>query len=139
SSPHLAVFLNNTPLPTPAIRSLTLDSTSVIGGCGTAIGTVTLAAPAPTQGALGGAVVILASSNPAAIVPAEVLIPAGTLQVRFPVATTPTAAPQWASISASYLGTAKRAALVVRPIGPAAIASTPSLAIRRQTARGKCE
>src|SRR5205814_5389169 len=108
---------------------LILDSASVIGGCQTATGTVTLTAPAPAQGAIGGVVVLLASSNPAATVPAELLIPQGALQGRFSVVTTVTAALQWASISVSFSSSARRATLQVRPMGPPRLTISPSQVI----------
>src|SRR5207302_8229120 len=82
---NVSVFINNTPRPIPAIRSLTLDPAAITGGCRSASGIVTLTAPAPT----GGALVTLTSTNPAMVFPAMVTIPAGQASASF---TAPTAA-----------------------------------------------
>lgn len=88
--------------------SVALSPARLWGGLA-ATGTVTLANPA----AFGGATLALASSNPAARVPASVTIPFGATQVTFPVTTVPVAAETAVSITASGANVAKSAALSV--------------------------
>jgi hypothetical protein len=132
TSGNISVLLNNTPLPTPAIRSLTLDPPSVVGGCDSVTGAVALTAPAPA----GGAVVALASSNPAVSVPAQVSVREGALQAQFSVGVSASGTPQWASISASLGATARRASLLIRPMGAPQVTVNPAQVIGGQPAMG---
>jgi LmbE family N-acetylglucosaminyl deacetylase len=96
---------------TPAVDSLTLSPTSVLGG-GSAQGTVTLASPAPG----GGLSVPLSSSHPAvATVPPSVTVPAGTAMASFPIGTSAVAARTDVTLSANIRGTLRSAALAVTP------------------------
>src|SRR5260370_23927444 len=97
-SPHLSVFLNNTPLPTPAIRALTLDTTTPLGGSQNVNATLTLTAPAP----IGGALVTLSSSDPALTVPAIVTIPEGGTSAGIIMVTAPVPGPRKAWVIAQY-------------------------------------
>jgi hypothetical protein len=98
------------PPPPPTLATLTLNPTTVVGGK-SAIGTVTLTAPAP----VGGALVTLKSSYPAAAtVPASVLVPAGASAQTFIVATTAQKRSALPVISASYAGVTKTATLTVK-------------------------
>jgi hypothetical protein len=94
----------------PVVSSLTLNPTSVVGGpAGTSTGTVTLNGPAPS----GGAVVMLASNNAAANVPANgVTVPAGAISATFAVTTNVVIGSTSATISASYNAT-KTATLAI--------------------------
>jgi streptogramin lyase len=135
----VSVLINDTPQATPAVRSLTLDPASVVGGCQSATGTVTLSAPAPPGGAgvaLASRATGFAGGGPAAV-PVAILIPAGAFQARFAVTTEVTTAPQWASISASYNGTVKRTTLVVRPMGAPQLEIRPAQVIGGQPAAGQ--
>lgn len=70
-----AVLEVNPPL---ALSSFSITPRNLVGG-NTAVGTVTLNGAAPA----GGALVTLASNNPAALVPASVLVPAGQTSATF--------------------------------------------------------
>jgi len=80
-------------------------------------GTVTLSGPAPA----GGALVTLASNNPAAVVPASVLVPAGLSSASFSVQTNPVATFVTATLTATYgtIPSTQTARLVVAPPPPA--------------------
>ena len=91
-----------------ALSSVTVNLKSV-GGGGSVTGTVTLNGAAPA----GGALVTLASSTSAAAVPADITIPAGQTSATFTIATTPVAANVKTSISATYNGVSKSAAVTV--------------------------
>ena len=96
---------------TPALKKVALNAAAVVGGV-SAIGTVTLSAPAPR----GGVPVALASSNTAvATVPAVVTVPAGATTVQFTVTTVSVTAQSSAVISAVW-GETKTDALVVKPV-----------------------
>jgi hypothetical protein len=109
-STKTTTFTVNPAAVSAVLASLTLNSTRVkLGSSVTA--TVRLSAPAP----VGGATVILASSNPAvASVPASVVVAAGTTSKTFAVSTAAKGQTGTVTISASYLGTTKTAALSVR-------------------------
>ena len=99
------------PLPLRVVADEHLSPSSVNGG-NSAQATVTLSDPAPA----GGATVTLASSNTsAASVPSSVSVPAGASSATFVVTTRPVAATASVTISASYAGTARDAALTVSP------------------------
>ena len=99
----------NPPLAT-ALSSVTLNPAAVIGGT-SATGTVTLTAAAPT----GGATVALASSNTTlAKVPASVVMPAGSTSATFTITTFSARKTATVTITASYAGVNKTAALTVK-------------------------
>lgn len=105
-----SVVLTLDPAPPPALSSLTLSPTSVVGGA-TSTGTVMLTAPAPS----GGATVNLASSNTAAAtVPASVLIGAGTTSKTFSVTTKSVKKNTNVSVTATRLGVTRTATLTVK-------------------------
>jgi hypothetical protein len=88
---------------TPALATLSLNRTSVVGGT-SAVGTVTLTAPA----ANGGATIALTSSQPQmASVPANVVVPAGATSATFTVSTAATKKNAVATLSATYAGVTK--------------------------------
>jgi len=103
------------PVGSPTLSSITLNPISILGGA-TATATITLTGNAPA----GGAVVSLASSNPAiATVPATVTVPAGGSSVTLSVSATTVVTDTNVSISAGYAGTAKAAALAIKSRGDA--------------------
>jgi probable HAF family extracellular repeat protein len=132
-SNNVSVLINTTPLPTPAIRSLTLDTTSPVGGYQVINGTVTLTAPAPA----GGAVVALSTNNAAVNVPPTVTIPEGQTTAGIVLGTTPVAAPQRGNVSASFNGTAKRIAVTVRAPAARFALQTPGPVTGGQPETGK--
>lgn len=92
------------------LSSLTLSSSSVRGGS-SVTGTVRLTAPAPT----GGAVVTLASSDTTtATVPATVTVPEGATSKTFTISTSTVSSDRTVTISATYAGITKTAALTVK-------------------------
>ncbi len=96
---------------------LTLE-VSVVTGCLSVIGTVTLAEPAHS----GGAIVMLRKSAEltAATVPAFVTVPAGALSASFTITTTPVTAVESGTVTADFFGSGESASLTVRPISVAA-------------------
>jgi hypothetical protein len=94
------------------LSSIMLNSTSVVGGA-SSTGTVTLSAAAPS----GGAVVYLSSSASAAAVPASVAVAAGATNATFTVSTSAVTASTPVTVTASYAGSSKTAALNVTPSG----------------------
>jgi uncharacterized protein (TIGR03437 family) len=93
---------------TPQLQSLTLSASSVAGG-GTAQGTVTLSAAAPS----GGAVVSLSSNSTPVTVPASVTVPTGATSATFTVTAGTVSSGQTATITASYSGSSAQASLAV--------------------------
>lgn len=110
------------PPPAPAVASLTLDPASVVGGKGSTA-TVTLAQPAPSEGAR----VMLSSSNVnAATVPVSVTVPAGATSRTFAVSTKPVASSTMVSIAAAYGGSGKAAVLTVQAPAVSGLTLSPS-------------
>ncbi len=93
-----------------ALIAVAVNPTSVTGGT-SAQGTASIGGPAP----VGGAVVQLSSNSAAAAVPPSLTIPAGATSATFTIATVSVAASTQATISVSYGGTTKTAALTVLP------------------------
>ncbi len=94
----------------PALTSVSLKSTAVIGGIST-IATVKLTGNAP----VGGLTIDLNSSAPTvASVPANVTIPAGAISATFTVTTVPVSANMTIGIHAIYNGVNKAANLTVK-------------------------
>lgn len=99
------------PAPSVGLTAITLSPTSVQGGS-TASATVKLTGPAPS----GGALVRLASSNPAAVtVPATMTVPAGVDSYPTTVSTSPVTATTSAVVSATYDGVTRTATMTVTP------------------------
>lgn len=99
-----------TPAAPPAIATLRLNPTTVIGG-NPSTGTLTLAGPAPS----GGARVTLSSSVPSlASVPSSILVPAGSTSSSFNVTTTAGRPKASVKISAFYGGLTKTALITVK-------------------------
>jgi trimeric autotransporter adhesin len=90
------------------LASLILSPRSVKGG-NSSTGTVTLSAAAPA----GGAVVTTSSSNTVATVPSSVTVAAGSTSATFTVSTQRPSADTTVTISATFNGTTKTAALTV--------------------------
>lgn len=98
------------PTPVPlSLSSLTLSSTSVVGG-NSVQGTVRLSAVAPSA-----TVVTLASSNAGVTVPASVTVAAGASSANFTVNTFPVNATTSAIISGSFNGVTRSATLTINP------------------------
>jgi hypothetical protein len=100
------------PPPSPALASLALDPTTVVGGQ-TSTGTVTLTSAAPA----GGVTVALKSSNTkVAQVPPSVVVAAGATSQTFTVTTSAARRSAAPTISATYSGVTRKATLTVTRI-----------------------
>lgn len=106
-------------------NALAVAPSSVAAGVG-ATGTVTISSPAPT----GGVVVPLSSSQPAAAAPpASAIVPAGATSASFPIATFTVDAPTPVTITATFGGQTRSAALTVAPPVPAGLSLVPASAV----------
>lgn len=114
-----------------ALSSVSVSPSSIIGGqVGT--GTVSLTAAAP----VGGIVVGLASSNPAATVPASVTVNANATSANFTVTTSPVGLTTAAAITATYDGASKAATLTIKPFALSALTLIPSTGYGGSTSTG---
>jgi hypothetical protein len=95
-------------LTPPVLTSVALSPNSVTGGT-PSTGTVTLDAVAPA----GGLTVTLSSNQVSATVPPSVTIAGGALAANFVITTSAVAGPTPATISATYAGVTRTAALLV--------------------------
>ncbi|TML44050.1 MAG: hypothetical protein E6G27_00060 [Actinobacteria bacterium] len=112
--------LTVTPPVPPASISLSPNSTTGTNGSS---GVITLASPAPPE----GAAISLSSSNPAvATVPTGVIVPGGAVATGFIVTTSPAAVPTTVTISATAAGVTRSATLTVNPF-PTAPLPAPTL------------
>lgn len=118
------------PPPSPALSTLTLNPTSVLGGASSQ-GTISLTAAAPS----GGAVVTLTSSNTtAATVPANITVPEGATGASFTVTTRSVTSSAIVTIAAAYGGVTRTATLTVNPQSsppPPPPPSTDTVSIQR--------
>lgn len=97
-----------------AVTGLSISPTSIVGG-GSATGTVTLSAAAPS----GGTVISLNSSNTdAATVPATVTVPEGEMSADFTATAGYVLSNASTTITATYLSTSQNAVLDVTPRDP---------------------
>ena len=116
-----SAVLTINPAP-PALASLTMSPTSVIGGT-RSTGTVMLTAPALS----GGAVVLLSSSNTgAAQAPTSVTVAAGGTTATFTVTTFAIASSTLVTVSGTYGGTQQAATLTVNPPTLSSLALSPT-------------
>ena len=106
----------------PAVSALTLAPATFPGGCQSSSGRVTLSAPAPA----GGTVVALASTNPAAVIPASVTVPAGQTRATFPITAPAVSSLQTGTVTATAGGQSRSATLKVRPIGVLSLVLGPN-------------
>ena len=109
----------NPAIAAPAsLASVSIKPSSITAGQ-PATGTVTLSGAAPA----GGAVISLASANPAASVPGSITVPASTSSANFTVSTSTVTATTVGNVTASYAGISKSATLTVNPAAPAILLS----------------
>ena len=106
----------------PAVSALTLSPATFPGGCQSSSGRVTLSAPAPA----GGTVVTLASTNPVAVIPASVTVPAGQTRASFPITAPAVSSLQTGTVTATAGGQSRSATLKVRPIGVLSLVLAPN-------------
>ena len=117
----------------PALNTLSLSRSTIIGSCQTASGKVTLTGSAPAS----GATVSLATTTAGAKTPATVVIPAGATSATFTVTTNAVSSLNKGTFTASYGGGSKAFALSVRPIYLTAVALTPSTVVGGGTVSGQ--
>jgi hypothetical protein len=102
-----------------SLISMTLSTSSTVGGATVTANRVNLNGPAPT----GGIAVTLASSDTnLATVPATVTVPAGASQAQFSITTVPVAAASQVTITASFNGVNRPANLTLSPVNLASVA-----------------
>ena len=106
------------------ISSLSISPTSVTGGT-SAIGTITLNAPAPASG-----ITVSLSSNSASVgVPGTVNMAAGATTATFNIATQQVSAASSASITASYASSSLTASLSLTPDSPTGFTVSPTTVV----------
>lgn len=110
------------PATGPAVIDLTLVPAAFPGGCKSSTGRITLSAPAPA----GGTEVHLATTNPAAVVPPSVTVPAGQTRASFTITAPAVSAAHTGSVTAAAGGQSRDATLKVRPIGVASLLLAPN-------------
>ena len=119
----------------PALSNMLLSSTSApttINSCHSYTGTVTVDAPAPASGTL----VSFQSNNPAATLPASVLVPAGKTAVTFQFTGKPVASPVTGNVIATGGGTSVTRVLTVGPPGATLVVLSPNPIKGGQNASG---
>jgi hypothetical protein len=119
-APALDVLTNTTGgvPPSLGVASLSLNPTTVTGG-NSSTGTVTLTAVAQTS-----TTVAITSNNAAAIVPASVIVLAGSQSRSFNISTTQVPATTSAIITASLNNTSRSATLTINPAGTDTVSIT---------------
>lgn len=106
----------------PAVSALTLSPATFPGGCQSSTGRVTLSSPAPA----GGTVVTLSSTNPVAVIPGSVIVPAGQTRASFPITAPAVSSVQTGTVTATAGGQSRSATLKVRPIGVLSLVLSPN-------------
>jgi uncharacterized repeat protein (TIGR01451 family) len=106
----------------PVLTGFSLTPTTIIGGCSTSTGKVTLNGKAPA----GGALVSLTNGNPAANVPSKVTVPAGAVTATFVVTATAQSVERTGTVTASFGGVSRSLSLRVRPIGVLSLSLSPN-------------
>ncbi len=102
-------------------NSVTLDPQTVVGGKASTC-TIYLSGAAP----VGGVKVAVSSSDPSAITPSAVVVPAGQLSVSFTVQTSPVSAQKIASILCTLNGVTKASTLTITPPSLVSLSINPS-------------
>ena len=119
-------------LNAPALSALTLTPGTFAGGCKTSAGKVTLTAKAPA----GGMVVPLTNTNPVAVVPSSVTVPAGATSATFTITAPAVSASQSGTVTASHGGVSRSQTVTVRPIGVASLTLSPNPVVGPGTVDG---
>jgi probable HAF family extracellular repeat protein len=116
----------------PALKSLALTRSTMIGSCQTASAKVTLTGWAPS----GGAVVSLAATAAGVNSPTRITVPAGTSSLSFTVNSRAVSTINSGTFTASYGGTSKSLSLAVRPIYVQSLVLTPSSVVGGNSVSG---
>ena len=114
----------------PALSTLTLNPTSVLGGA-QSTGTVNLSGLAAVD-----TTITLVSNRTSAQVPPSVVVPAGAQNATFAITTTPVSATTTATVSAIYNGTTRNASLTIRPPQLASLTLNPTSVRAGSTSTG---
>jgi acetyl esterase/lipase len=132
---NAVALLDDEPLlGTLALSSLSISPAAAPGGGAKPTGTVVLDGPAPA----GGVSVALASSDPAASVPASVTVPAGAGSAAFSITTQVVAADRPVTVSATFRTATKTASLTVQAPVLSSLSLTPASFVGGcQTSTGK--
>jgi len=129
----LVTISRNLTVVPPALGTLSLSRSTIIGSCQTASGKVTLTGSAPSS----GAAVSLATTTTGARTPATVVIPAGATSATFTVTTTAVSSLNKGTFTAAYGGVSKAFPVSVRPIYLTAVTLTPSTVVGGGTVSGQ--
>jgi hypothetical protein len=92
--------------------AVTVTLPDKVNGGDAVAGSVMLCAPAPA----GGVVIALASNDSAALVPATIVLPAGSTIIGFTLGTTPVLHEEVATINATSQGTSASRAIAIEPV-----------------------
>ena len=106
----------------PAVATLSLTRSTIVGGCQTATGRVTLTGSAPAA----GAAVKIAATSTGVVAPSSVTVPKGAMSASFTVSGRVVHAFSKGTFTASYGGGSKTLDLSVRPIYLTAVSLTPT-------------
>jgi hypothetical protein len=106
------------------LSSLTLSPASCIGGCGNAIGKVTLSAVADVS-----KVISLTNTNPAATMPSSVTVPAGAKAATFTIVASVVTSTKSGTVSATLDGTTLSKTVTVKPVTVKSLSLSPGTVI----------
>ena len=102
--------------------SIAVTPSSVVGGVSSVVGTVTLATPAPT----GGALINMASASLSAHIPTTLTVPAGATSTNFSITTTGVSATTLVTLTATYGSTVKTCVLALQPAAISSVSLSPN-------------
>jgi probable HAF family extracellular repeat protein len=117
----------------PALSTVSLTRSTIIGSCQTATAKVTLTGNAPSSGAS----VALATTTAGVNSPSSVMVPAGATSASITVTTRAVSTINNGTFTASYGGVSKGLSLSVRPIYVTGVVLTPSTVPGGGTASGQ--
>lgn len=117
---------------TSQFEALTVEPAAVRGG-EPAVGRVHLTMPAPEP----GLTIALASDHAAAVVPSQVMVPAGSTSATFTIATSPTPATVVATIRGTLASIEREASLTIVPVGLASFSVQPDTVDAGEPATGE--
>jgi hypothetical protein len=117
----------------PALGTVSLTRSTIIGSCQTATAKVTLTGVAPSSGAN----VSVATTTGGVNTPTTVMVPAGATNASFTVTTRAVSTINKGTFTASYGGVSKSLALSVRPIYVTGVVLTPSTVAGGGTVSGQ--
>ena len=106
----------------PALQTLSLSRSTIIGSCRTAVAKVTLTGSAPAS----GATIPLTTTTAGANVPGSIVVPAGATSASVTVTTKAVETINKGTLTAAYGGVSQSLSLLVRPIYVSAVTLTPA-------------